>query len=180
MASRVEFVAKFYRGRLLDVGIGSGAFINKRNGSKTGLTLGYDINPAGKTWLHERWLWLDPYEVKVHAVSMWDVLEHIKDFRPLLANVEKWLFIALPLFRNVEHVLKSKHFRKNEHFWYYEKRGLVSIMQMLGFDLVEYNQNETLLGREDIGSFAFKRSHDGVAEFNGSSVWATESHQTKA
>ena len=157
MAGRVAFVAKHYRGLLLDVGIGSGAFIEKRNAGNLYSTRGFDINPAGIAWLYARELWCNPYNHAVSAVSMWDVLEHIHDFRPLLANVKKWLFLSLPIFRDAEHVLRSKHFRKDEHCWYWTRRGLITMLDDLGFVLIEESNMEIEAGREDIGAFAFRR-----------------------
>lgn len=153
MRQRVQFVEQHYRGPLVDVGIGSGAFIDRRMRP----TFGYDINPAGQAWLRARNLWANPYEGKVDAVSLWDVLEHMHDFRPLLASVQKWLFLAVPLFDDAEHVLRSKHYRRDEHCWYFTRRGLLGMMQDLGFELVSESNMETHAGREDIGAFAFKR-----------------------
>jgi hypothetical protein len=91
------------------------------------------------------------------AVSLWDVLEHIPDFQPLLANVREWLFLSLPIFRDAAHVLASKHFKPDEHCWYFTRDGLVVAMNLCGFALVSESIVETELGREDIGTFAFRR-----------------------
>ena len=156
MAGRVEFVEQHCRGWLVDIGIGSGAFIERRNAIAP--TFGFDINPAGIAWLKERDLWCDPYDAAVPAVSMWDVLEHMHDFRPLLANVRQWVFLAVPIFRDAEHVLCSKHYRKDEHCWYFTRRGLVAMLHELGFDLIADSNMEIYAGREDIGAFAFRRN----------------------
>lgn len=155
MLARVNFVEQHYRGTLVDVGIGSGAFVELRRTRRT--TYGYDVNPAGIRWLNKRFLFIDPYLVAVDAVTLWDVLEHILDFRPLLANVRDWLFVSLPIFRNAEHALQSKHFRPDEHCWYFTRDGLVTAMSMCGFVFVSESMIETELGREDIGTFAFRR-----------------------
>jgi hypothetical protein len=85
------------------------------------------------------------------------VLEHIPDFQSLLANVNDWLFLSLPIFRDAGHALRSKHFRPEEHYWYFTRDGLTFAMKMCGFVLVSESMIETELGREDIGTFAFKR-----------------------
>jgi methyltransferase family protein len=159
MQARVNFVEQHYRGTLVDVGIGSGAFVELRRSRRT--TYGYDVNPAGIRWLKKRMLFIDPYLVAVDAVTLWDVLEHISDFRPLLANVRDWLFLSLPIFSDAEHALRSKHFRPDEHCWYFTRDGLVVAMKMCGFALVTESAVETDLGREDIGTFAFRRANDG-------------------
>jgi len=156
MQSRLDFVDRHHRGQLLDVGIGCGAFLELRN--KAGLqTWGYDVNPAGVEWLGERGLFVNPYRAAIDAMTLWDVLEHIPDYRPLLANVRKWLFLSLPIFRDADHALRSKHYKPAEHCWYFTRRGLMLAMQDCGFALASESNIETDLGREDIGTFAFKR-----------------------
>jgi len=154
MMARVDFVDQHYPHAVVDVGIGCGAFIEYRAKRST---YGYDVNPAGIRWLQERRLYFDPYASHVPAITLWDVLEHIPDYRPLLANVKKWVFVSLPIFRNAEHVLRSKHFRREEHCWHFTQPGLVYAMKQCGFELVSESNVETELGREDIGTFAFRR-----------------------
>jgi hypothetical protein len=157
LRARVSFVDKHYSGALLDVGIGSGAFIEKRNDLRPGSTFGFDINPAGVAWLKKRNLWYNPYDGDVPALSMWDVLEHMHDFRLLLGGVRRLLFLSLPIFGDVEHVLRSKHFRKDEHFWYFTRSGLITVLHNFGFELIAESDMEIRAGREDIGTFAFRR-----------------------
>jgi hypothetical protein len=126
-------------------------------------TTGFDVNPAGFAWLCDRGLAADPYHSPQAAVTLFDVIEHMPDFVPLLDNVRRWLFISTPIFRGPQHALASKHFRPLEHCWYFSRNGLVRIMRALGFELIEENTEETAIGREDIGSFAFKRKdHNGT------------------
>lgn len=161
MQARVDFVAQHYQGSLIDVGIGSGAFLDLRRRSRPMRpTFGYDVNPAGIEWLQHRRLFADPYAAPFEAASMWDVLEHVPDYPTLLANVQQWLFLSLPIFADAGHVLRSKHFKPGEHCWYFTRGGLVFAMQACGFTLVSESTVETELGREDIGTFAFKRTRD--------------------
>ena len=156
MQARFNFVERHYRGTLIDVGIGSGAFVELRN-QRGRSTYGYDVNPAGLAWLEQRMLLVDPHLVSFDAVTLWDVLEHIPDFQSLLANVREWVFLSLPIFRDAEHALRSKHFKPDEHCWYFTRDGLVFAMNLCGFALVSESKIETDLGREDIGTFAFRR-----------------------
>jgi Methyltransferase domain len=156
MQARCNFVEQHYRGALVDVGIGSGAFIEARR-SRHRTTYGYDVNPAGLAWLEQRMLLVDPHLVSFDAVTLWDVLEHIPDFQSLLANVKDWVFTSLPIFRDAEHALGSKHFKPEEHYWFFSRDGLVFAMKLCGFALVSESKVETELGREDIGTFAFRR-----------------------
>lgn len=160
MQARVEFVAKHWRGPLLDIGIGSGGFIDEATWShKFADVMGYDVNPAAKRWLEAAGLWRDPYQAEgfVEAVTLWDVLEHIPDFGALMARVREWVFVSIPIFQNGDHVLRSKHYRKDEHVWYFTRDGLIWAMAGLGFECVDVSEVETQIGREDIESFAFKR-----------------------
>lgn len=159
MNARCNFVERHYRGTVIDVGIGSGAFIDLRRG-RGRTTYGYDVNPVGAAWLDERKLLVDPYLVSFDAMTLWDVLEHIPDFQSLLANLREWLFLSLPIFRDTDHVLRSKHFKPDEHCWYFSREGLVFAMSLCGFALVSETRIETDLGREDIGTFAFRRENN--------------------
>jgi Methyltransferase domain len=150
--ARVDLVARHWDGPLVDVGIGCGAFVDARPN-----TLGYDVNPVGVQWLEERGLYRDPYREPVEAVSLWDVLEHIPDFDRLLACVGARVFVSMPVFGGPCEVLASRHFRKDEHCWYFTSFGFLSVMRSLGWELLESNEIETRLGREGIASFAFAR-----------------------
>ncbi len=157
MSARCDFVEQHYQGPLIDIGIGSGAFIECRQARKQ-QTWGYDINPVGIKWLEKRKLLIDPYLVPFQAMTMWDVLEHMADFGLLLANCREWLFVSLPIFREAEHAQRSKHFKPEEHCWYFTRDGLLFAMKFCGFALVSESNVETELGREDIGTFAFRRN----------------------
>lgn len=149
--ARVDLVKKHYHGYVLDIGIGCGSFIDAH-----GKAYGYDINPAGVEWLKERDLYLEPKQVT--AVSFWDSFEHIRNPAEILDEVTEWVFMSIPIFDNPKHVLRSKHYRKDEHYWYFTTNGLIHYMKCMGFVLVESNQMESEIGREDIGSFVFKRN----------------------
>lgn len=154
--ARVDLVARHAGGasHVLDVGIGSGAFIMGR----AGWTYGYDINPAGVLWLKERGRWKDPYEKPFPAASLWDVLEHIPQPKRLLDNVKRWVFMSCPIWPGDGAPSRDwKHYKSNEHCWYWTKDGLVAWMREHGFECREATAVETTLGREDIGTFAFER-----------------------
>lgn len=153
-ALRVRWVDRWHGGELVDVGIGCGAFVTARGRD----TWGYDISPVAERWLRDRGLWRSPAEPGVvSAVSLWDVLEHLPDPAGLLMHVAAWAFVSVPLFEGPEHALRSRHFRPDEHRWYWTRAGLTGWMWRQGFELVDDSSFETTLGREDIGTFAFRR-----------------------
>jgi len=157
-AFRRAFVNRYWGDKVLvDIGVGCGQFIESR-----ALTYGYDVNPAGVEWLRERALYRDPYssefaERGIDAISCWDVLEHIENPAPLLSSVRSWVFVSIPVFRDLNHILGSKHYRPEEHFWYWTEHGFDAFMSAHGFEVVKVSDEETQLGREDILSFALRR-----------------------
>jgi hypothetical protein len=149
--ARVEFVKKHYEGWVVDIGIGSGTFVKAH-----GKAYGYDINPAGVRWLKEHDLYVEPK--KIVAATFWDSFEHIEDPALILDEVTGWVFMSIPLFDCHTHVMRSKHYRKDEHFWYFTYNGICKFMELHGFEFVAFSRMEVEIGREDIGTFAFKRS----------------------
>jgi hypothetical protein len=148
---RIGLINKYIGGgRLIDVGIGSGSLIKSRRN-----TLGFDINPVAVDWLVRSDLFFDPrIEGAADSISFFDSLEHILDFT-LFINRRKFVFVSLPIFTCVEHVLKSKHYRKNEHYWYWTADGLVSMFDRFGYRILERSSFESTLGRDDIQTFVF-------------------------
>lgn len=162
-AARAVFVERHAKwSTVVDIGIGSGNFISTRKkytetSETPKITFGYDINPHAIRWLLDQQRWWDPWQFNPQVATFWDSLEHFSDPRAILAHVDKWAFISIPIFRDPDHAESSKHFRPTEHYHYYTKEGFVKFMRNTGFQLVEYNTMEVTLGREDIGTFAFKR-----------------------
>lgn len=153
-AARMALVQRYYKGsslNLIDIGIGGGRFVEDMD------CCGYDINPDAMLWLEARGRLVNPWHQSVEAVTFWDSLEHIHDPRPLLANVRSWVFVSLPIFENYAHIKRSKHFRPDEHVWYFSQKGLTRFMGEAGFELVLSNSMEQSAGREDIGTFVFRR-----------------------
>lgn len=154
-AARVRLVSRHYDGPLLDVGIGAGQFVEARPNTR-----GFDVNPAGVAWLSQRGLWADLYDGNHPALSFWDSLEHIDQPDIAVGLADKWVFVSVPIFSGAEHVIGSRHFRRNEHIWYWTHDGLVGWFAEQGFRLVEHNTVESELGREGIGSYAFQRKRN--------------------
>ncbi len=153
---RVDMVnAQIGDARLLDFGIGAGTFIEARG---KGITFGYDRDGNGVKWLIDQGLWLDPYGMEsIEHVSFWDAFEHLEHPEPILRKVTGFVFMSLPIFEGVDHILQSKHYKKNEHFWYFTVTGLIQWMKRQGFGCVACHDKEVAAGREDVGSFVFKR-----------------------
>jgi hypothetical protein len=152
--SRVEFVESWWDGGLLDVGIGSGAFIMERGMEKT---KGYDVADSPRAWLKEKGLWRDPFDATVRAVTLWDSLEHMNNPKALIARVTHCLFISTPIYENAEVVLRSRHFKPREHLWYFTEWGLIGWLKEQGWELLERSRLEERFGRDSVGSYVFAR-----------------------
>lgn len=153
--ARLELVRRFGARDVVDVGIGCGAFVEALG------CRGFDVNPAGVEWLQARGAFVDPWSCDVEALTFWDSLEHIDDPEQLLRRARRFVFVSLPIFEDLAHVRRSKHFRPTEHFWYFTRDGFVRFMQSQGFELAHESRVESEIGREDIGTFVFKR-HGGA------------------
>lgn len=157
-AFRSELANRYSNGApVVDVGIGDGAFLEALEGTGT-VALGYDINPAGIKWLKDRGSWADLYTKRWETVTFWDSLEHMRDPRPALYHVQDTAIISVPIFENAEHALCSKHFRPDEHYWYFTEDGLEIFLAKQGFLVKEVLDTETVLGREDIKTFVAQRA----------------------
>lgn len=149
--ARTELVDRYTKGSVLDIGVGNGAFVEGREN-----TYGYDINPSAVSWLIERKKYRHPLRGG-DALTFWDSLEHIANPTLMLQGAKEFVFISCPIYDDVQHVLRSKHYKPNEHCWYWTLQGLVLFMSMFDFEVQETNWMETEIGREDIGTFVFKR-----------------------
>lgn len=156
---RVDLVEKHAPGAdVVDIGIGCGHFILAREalGSRA-KTLGYDINLEAVRWLVASGLWHDPWAKDPEIITCWDSLEHLSRPEQLVSRVRRMVIVSIPIFTDLDHVMRSKHFRKDEHYWYFTRDGLLIWMEDLGFQPVEENRMEQEAGREDIGTFVFAR-----------------------
>lgn len=153
--ARVGLVRSFLEDSapLVDIGVGSGAFLKKRPG-----TLGYDVAPKAVEKLKKKELFFDVEEhSSIQNVTFWDSLEHILDPVPLLQRIRGLVFVSMPVYLNGSHVLVSKHYKPNEHIWYFTQDGLEWFMDKLGFELLKTTDIESQIGRVDILSFVFRR-----------------------
>lgn len=135
----------------VDIGVGSGQYMEWAG------CMGFDINPEAVKILKKDGTYVNPYEQKIKNATFWDSLEHIPDIAKLLSNVSGFIFVSLPIFENLAHVLRSKHYRPDEHCWYFTKTGFEKFISAHGFDVIQYSNFESILGREDIGTFVCKR-----------------------
>lgn len=151
-------ITERYCTSVLDIGIGSGEFIK----ASCIRAYGFDINPVAVRWLREHGLYVDPYASMpdVGGLTFWDSLEHIPNPNALLSLVKKGqlVFVALPVFSDLMKIRQSKHYRPDEHYYYFTTSGMISYMKESGFSLAELSDEETRSGREDIITFVFSKN----------------------
>lgn len=152
-------IVEKYCSSIIDVGIGCGEFIKKIRLP----ALGYDVNPIAVKWLKSRALYFDIYKFfpKVDGITLWDVLEHIPNPKKLIDIIPLgcFVFVSLPIIKDFKKIYDFKHFRPMEHLTYFTRDGIINYFNLLGFDVVETMNNETLLGRESIDTFVFKKNN---------------------
>lgn len=154
-AGRVALVDK-YVGQdtpVLDVGIGSGEFIESREN-----TYGCDVNPKAIEWLKS----IDKLRRdfgEFGAFTFWDVLEHIENPNEYFERMpdRAFLFTSLPIINDLAKVRESRHYKPGEHLYYWTEPGFVNWMAQYRFRLLERSDFETQSGRDSILSFAFIR-----------------------
>lgn len=160
-SSRIALVKRHVDNKILDIGVGSGLFVR----TFPGHCLGFDVNQVAVKILKNQGKFynLDKYglpEGKFQGITLWDVFEHFAepgDFLKSFPN-NTYLFMSIPIFNELDKVKQSKHYKPNEHYFYFTKLGLKKYLNHYGFRCIEYNNCETAICREGIGCFAFKKS----------------------
>lgn len=153
-------LATNYATSILDIGIGSGAFLKALDCKKAG----YDVNPFGQKWLKDNNLWHNPYEKnnsEFNGFCFWDVLEHIEnpsETLRLLPN-DSYIFVSLPIFQSIEKIHLSKHYKPDEHLQYFTTAGFIKFMCLSGYSVVEIRSDETQIGRDNILTFVARKEY---------------------
>lgn len=156
---RIDLTEKYSKQDILDIGIGSGEFIKKSNRK----VYGFDINLKAVEWLNEHNLYIDPYSgipENIDCVTFWDSLEHIREPWDLLDRVRNGMYVivSMPIFDDLWDLRSSRHYRPDEHYYYFTLIGFTDYMGECGFHLVEVSDFETQAGRENITTFVFAKT----------------------
>ena len=154
---RIAFVRKYCKS-VLDIGVGSGKFVR----SFPGNVGGYDINLFAANWLKTNFLFNDiSTDLGLFSgLTFWDSLEHIPLPSELLLALSsgQFVFVSIPIFDDVLLVKESRHYRPDEHYYYFSHVGMIHYMNSCGFCLLEYSNEESRIGRSSISSYAFRKS----------------------
>lgn len=152
---------------VLDVGIGSGSFV-QAVGQEGFEAAGYDVNPVAVKWLAERGLYAEDVGA-FDVVTLWDCIEHMEDPHLFLKNVRRGAILcaAIPVVEDLRDVRASKHWKPGEHLYHWTSDGFIAWMAAYGFRLLERSSHETDAGREAIGAFAFCRDLPDYRDYIG-------------
>lgn len=155
---RLSLVERYTTGMLVDIGIGSGSFVKYRNYHYPSTTFGYDITGIDKVEeLIGANRYVCPLRTEVLDATFWDSLEHMKDPAQVLCRVHRYAFFTIPVFTSLEQARESKHFWPEEHYYYWTRESFETYLGRHGFVVLEINDAECNLGREEVLSFACKR-----------------------
>ena len=157
-AARIAFVRRFvpWWELMVDVGVGGGRFVEETGAS------GYDVNPFAIDWLKQRDRWHDIHTQPADVFTMFDVVEHSRDWS-CLRHCLHFAFVSTPIYLDEADARASRHFKpaRGEHVLYLTNNGLKWFMRQHGFEMVAYDNFETRLGRDAIGTYAFRRIKKG-------------------
>lgn len=149
---------------VLDIGIGSGAFI--KDALDAGFSVyGNDINPVAVEHLKKTNRYTDN-AAGFQAVTMWDSIEHMEEPQHMLDSIDKGalLLVATPIYDDLHRVRESKHYRPGEHLYYWTDAGFIEYMALRGFRFIERGTHEVDAGREAIGAYAFIKDLPGYRD----------------
>lgn len=158
---RTALVNKYTKGLVLDVGIGCGTFMKRR-----GNCIGFDVCPKAIYQLQRSDQFFNPYNgagawKDIKGVTFFDSLEHMEWPELIFDNItDQFIFVSIPIFRDAEHVISSRHFKKEEHFLYFTDQGFINYMASYGFESLERRDDEIRCGREDIYTYVFQRGSE--------------------
>jgi SAM-dependent methyltransferase len=142
---RYDYCSSYFNfDSVLDVGYGNGDFLKvcKENGKEC---YGNDISgyalPEGIHFTEDR-------NIEVDLVTFFDCLEHFpeRNLEDILSSLRcKYLCITVPWchdWDNTDKFLSWRHRKPNEHFHHFDVKGLSTLLNMSGFDIVNVSSFE--------------------------------------
>lgn len=159
---RCNLVEKYCKyTNILDVGCGTGRFLKAYYDRVQCWMFGFDIMPETITWLRKNAMYVDPSKAvpnDIKGICFWDSLEHLAEPGEVLDKIKQgYVFVSIPIFKDITKVRESKHYRPNEHFWYFTNEGLIYFFRSYGFKLLERLDGEIQAGRENIYTYVFTK-----------------------
>ena len=160
-ACRLDLIEKHcpYKS-VLDVGIGSGQMIKMAKKRKI-MLYGYDINPVGVNWLKEHGKFYDISRSlkELTGICFFDSLEHIPNPGAILKKLNYWtyVFMSIPIIKDFNKLREWKHYRPDEHYYYFTQEGLFEYMEAHNCVYIAKSDCEIKAGRDDIYTYIWRR-----------------------
>jgi 2-polyprenyl-3-methyl-5-hydroxy-6-metoxy-1,4-benzoquinol methylase len=150
----VEKATQLSAGKLLDIGAGTGAFLNemKQHGwDSTGLEPDESARKTAKELygldVHENSLLFRLPTNSYHVVSMWHVLEHVHDLHGYIRQIKTILhekgklIIAVPNYTSADAAFYKEYWAAYDvprHLYHFSPRSLQALMEKHGLHIQEY------------------------------------------
>jgi len=126
---------------LLDIGSGTGSFINTLEKKTTIKPEGVDIAPDALYWLHQNSFMSsrDRYTV----LTFWDSLQHLKEPDRVLHEYNtKHVAVSIPIYEGKEYLKNHTKFKPDQYRWYFTRKGFIEWMKDQRYSLVDTYQDE--------------------------------------
>lgn len=154
---RIKLIRKYKaRGRLFDLGVGWGHFLSsavKAGYDGSGIEIGEELykyakNDLGLNVSQENIFDLHPKK-EYDIITMWDVLEHIKDADIVIQkcsqmlNDDGYIFIQVPQIDSlIAKIFKKKwHHITPNHINYFSKRTITRLLDTYGIEVISIKSN---------------------------------------
>ena len=141
---------------LVEVGCGKALFLDKLRRRGADIT-GFDPAYEGDDPTILRRVFVEDLGIRSRGLILRHVLEHIDEPDLAVQQATKFVFVSIPIFADAGDIVRSHHFRKTEHIWYFTDDGIKRWFAGQGFECVEQNTLECHLGRKGVASYAFRR-----------------------
>jgi SAM-dependent methyltransferase len=154
---RYEVIRRFKPepGRVLDIGCAAGFFLKVMH-EEGWNPVGIEPSESMAQYAREEFDLQEVYSGTLEddsfednsfdVVSMWDVIEHLEDPRPILKNIRRILKQDGVLILETQNVgsvfaklmgVKWHHYKFEEHLWHFSKETIADLLVSEGFDVVE-------------------------------------------
>lgn len=105
---------------------------------------------------------IDKYKF-ANTLLIFDVLEHLIDLRNILRSIPfKQLITTIPIvpdeiFKDFSKLKTWKHYKPDEHIWYFTKLGFEEMIESCGWYIFEMTENCECPPRSDVFSYCLRR-----------------------
>ncbi len=152
--ARWDFIGKNIKSfkSILDYGCGSDAFLVEATDCMKDQCNLYSYDPyfmQDHKFLCER---------KLDITTFFDSLEHMNRLDIISLLNSRYIVISIPILEKNQQLFEWKHFRPNEHIWYFTEDALIKLMTIkFNYKFILKDDFETQLGRDCILTFLFEK-----------------------